>query len=209
MRLLHFWMKKAKRADKPGSVVDDHLSRLHVTVQFFARYPSAGRADPWRSYSRLLRKGLAKPPCCHDAGGLLHHRFSFSLTRHKTSSGSLLFCGANPSGCPAWPLASFLPYGARTFLTGGLSACPRGCPACLRIYFTQFRFPCQSQQRNFKILSRAAWRMAILQKAFLLNADRPIWLCHFTRIVIQEKGHLSLFTLYIYHLFFLTAPCES
>ena len=38
--------------------------------------------------------------------------------------------------------------------------------------------------------------MAILQKAFLLNADRPIWLCHFTRIVIQEKGHLSLFTLY-------------
>ena len=117
MRLLHCWMKKAKRADKPGSVVDDHLSRLHVTVQFFARYPSAGRADPWRSYSRLLRKGLAKPPCCHDAGGLLHHRFSFSLTRHKTGSGSLLFCGANPSGCPAWPLASFLPYGARTFLT--------------------------------------------------------------------------------------------
>lgn len=110
-------IEKAKRADKPGSVVDDHLSRLHVTVQFFARYPSAGRADPWRSYSRLLRKGLAKPPCCHDAGGLLHHRFSFSLTRHKTSSGSLLFCGANPSGCPAWPLASFLPYGARTFLT--------------------------------------------------------------------------------------------
>lgn len=110
-------MKKAKRADKPGSVVDDHLSRLHVTVQFFARYPSAGRADPWRSYSRLLRKGLAKPPCCHDAGGLLHHRFSFSLTRHKTGSGSLLFCGANPSGCPAWPLASFLPCGARTFLT--------------------------------------------------------------------------------------------
>ena len=110
-------MKKAKRTDKPGSVVDDHLSRLHVTVQFFARYPSAGRADPWRSYSRLLRKGLAKPPCCHDAGGLLHHRFSFSLTRHKTGSGSLLFCGANPSGCPAWPLASFLPYGARTFLT--------------------------------------------------------------------------------------------
>ncbi len=31
------------------------------------------------------------------------------------SSGPL--CGANPSGCPAWPLASFLPYGARTFLT--------------------------------------------------------------------------------------------
>lgn len=37
----------------------------------------------------------------------------------------------------------FLPYGARTFLTDGLSACPRGCPACLLFYFTQFRPPCQ------------------------------------------------------------------
>lgn len=101
--------------------MDDHLSCLHVTVQFLARYPSAGRAGPWRSYSRLLRKGLAKPPCCHDAGGLLHHRFSFSLTRTSAGSGSLLFCGANPSGRPAWPLTSFLPCGARTFLTPAVS----------------------------------------------------------------------------------------
>ena len=113
--------KGVKRADKPGSVVDDHLSCLHVAVQFLARYPSAGRAGPWRSYSRLLRKGLAKPPCCHDAGGLLHHRFSFSLTRTSAGSGSLLFCGANPSGRPAWPLTSFLPCGARTFLTPAVS----------------------------------------------------------------------------------------
>ena len=110
-------VERRRRADKPGSVVDDHLSSLHVAVQFLARYPSAGRAGPWRSYSRLLRKGLAKPPCCHDAGGLLHHRFSFSLTRTSAGSGSLLFCGANPSGRPAWPLTSFLPCGARTFLT--------------------------------------------------------------------------------------------
>ena len=90
-------------------------------MQFLARYPSAGRAGPWRSYSRLLRKGLAKPPCCHDAGGLLHHRFSFSLTRTSAGSGSLLFCGANPSGRPAWSLTSFLPCGARTFLTPAVS----------------------------------------------------------------------------------------
>ena len=67
------------------------------------------------SYLRLLRKGLAKPPCCHDAGGLLHHRFSFSLTclrRQRESS----FLRRFPSGHPAWPLASFLPCGARTFL---------------------------------------------------------------------------------------------
>lgn len=114
-------VERRRRADKPGSVVDDHLSCLHVAVQFLARYPSAGRAGPWRSYSRLLRKGLAKPPCCHDAGGLLHHRFSFSLTRTSAGSGSLLFCGANPSGRPAWPLTSFLPCGARTFLTPAVS----------------------------------------------------------------------------------------
>ena len=48
-------------------------------MQLLARYPNAGRAGPSRSYLRLLRMGLAKPPCCHDAGGLLHHRFSFSL----------------------------------------------------------------------------------------------------------------------------------
>ena len=78
---------KAKRTDKPGSVVGDHLSCLHVTVQFHARYPNAGRAGPWRSYLRLLRMGFTKPPCCHDAGGLLHHRFSFSLTRTWRAAG--------------------------------------------------------------------------------------------------------------------------
>ena len=43
----------------------------------------------------------------------------FQLFSHppKAGSGSLLFCGANPSGRPAWPLTSFLPCGARTFLT--------------------------------------------------------------------------------------------
>lgn len=108
--------EEAKRADKPGSVVGDHLSCLHVTVQFHARYPNAGRAGPWRSYLRLLRMGFTKPPCCHDAGGLLHHRFSFSLTRLSGQRESS-FLRHFPSGRPAWPLASILPCGARTFLT--------------------------------------------------------------------------------------------
>ena len=138
-----------KLTDKPGSVVDDHLSRLHVAVQFLARYPNAGRAGPWRSYSRLLRKGLAKPPCCHDAGGLLHHRFSFSLTRTSAGSGSLLFCGANPSGRPAWPLTSFLPYGARTFLTAGLSASPRDCLSYSHNYFSPWRGACQRKMHCY------------------------------------------------------------
>jgi len=43
------------------------------------------------------------------------------------------FPGVAPGGC--YPLS--LPCGARTFLTDGLSAWPRGCPACLRksLYF--------------------------------------------------------------------------
>ena len=38
--------KKAEWACKPGSVVNGHLSCLHVTVQLHARYPNADRAGP-------------------------------------------------------------------------------------------------------------------------------------------------------------------
>ena len=38
--------QSAEWADKPGSVVNGHLSCLHVTVQFHARYPNADRAGP-------------------------------------------------------------------------------------------------------------------------------------------------------------------
>ena len=51
----------------------------HVAMRLLARYPSAGRAGPWRSASRLRRRGFTKPPRHHGAGGRLHHRFSFSL----------------------------------------------------------------------------------------------------------------------------------
>ena len=36
----------AEWAYKPGSVVNGHLSCLHVTVQLHARYPNADRAGP-------------------------------------------------------------------------------------------------------------------------------------------------------------------
>lgn len=38
--------KIAEWAYKPGSVVNGHLSCLHVTVQLHARYPNADRAGP-------------------------------------------------------------------------------------------------------------------------------------------------------------------
>ena len=75
-------------------------------------------------YSILLRMGLAKPPCCHDAGGLLHHRFSFSLyaLRRRWESS---FLRRFPSDHSARPLAGIPPSGARTFLTRAASSTSR------------------------------------------------------------------------------------
>ena len=87
-----------------------------LTTWLLARYPGADRAGPSRPYLRLLRMGFTKPPRCRDAGGLLHHRFSFSLYAEPRRWESS-FLRHFPSGCPAWPLASILPCGARTFLT--------------------------------------------------------------------------------------------
>lgn len=68
--------------------------------------------------------GLAKPPCCHDAGGLLHHRFSFSLyaLRRRWESS---FLRRFPSDHSARPLAGIPPSGARTFLTRVASSTSR------------------------------------------------------------------------------------
>ena len=68
--------------------------------------------------------GLAKPPCCHDAGGLLHHRFSFSLyaLRRRWESS---FLRRFPSDHSARPLAGISPSGARTFLTRAASSTSR------------------------------------------------------------------------------------
>lgn len=68
--------------------------------------------------------GLAKPPCYHDAGGLLHHRFSFSLyaLRRRWESS---FLRRFPSDHSARPLAGIPPSGARTFLTRAASSTSR------------------------------------------------------------------------------------
>ena len=44
-------------------------------------------------------------------------RFYRTVSAFPSRRGSLLFCGTNPSGRPAQPLAGILPFGARTFLT--------------------------------------------------------------------------------------------
>ena len=114
--------QKGERACKPGSVLGRPFISNASRPAPLARNPSARRATVWRSYLRLLQMGFTKPRRCRRAGALLPHRFSFSPVSRMlriaacSEQGSLLFCGTDPSGRPAQPLAGILPCGARTFL---------------------------------------------------------------------------------------------
>src|SRR5882672_2442200 len=61
------WREK-ESADKPGSVVDNHSSGMHVAVHFKRPTRESMRAAPWTlagpqlSYLVLLRAGFAMPP---------------------------------------------------------------------------------------------------------------------------------------------------
>ena len=113
-------VERRRRADKPGSVVDDHLSCLHVAVQFLARYPSAGRAGPWRSLFALAPEGACQAAVLPRRWWSLTPPFQLFSHPHECGQREVFFfCGANPSGRPAWPLTSFLPCGARTFPHAG------------------------------------------------------------------------------------------
>lgn len=70
-------------------------------------------------YLVLLRMGFAERACHQAVGELLPHRFTLTFLRVsceplRLAVYSLLHF---PSGCPAWPLASILPYEVRTFLS--------------------------------------------------------------------------------------------
>ena len=91
---------------------DGHLSRTRVATRLKHATRAHGRA-PYRV-----------PICACSRWGLPSHAVADALVRfYRTVSafpsrrGSLLFCGTNPSGHPAQPLAGILPFGARTFLT--------------------------------------------------------------------------------------------
>ena len=93
--------------DKPDSVVDGHLSmRPTWDVTSGSTLSTLGLAP-----DGVYR---AAAVAC-DAGGLLHHRFTLACdaSRRPSAVCSLLHC---PSGRPAWPLASIVPCGVRTFL---------------------------------------------------------------------------------------------
>ncbi len=92
--------------------------------------------------------GLAKPPCCHDAGGLLHHRFSFSLyaLRRRWESS---FLRRFPSDHSARPLAGIPPSGARTFLTRAVSSTSRNRMAHSAVQSVAHR--CRRQWHNTNV----------------------------------------------------------
>ncbi len=128
--------QKGERACKPGSVLGRPFISNASRPAPLARNPSARRATVWRSYLRLLQMGFTKPRRCRRAGALLPHRFSFSPVSRMlriaacSEQGSLLFCGTDPSGRPAQPLAGILPCGARTFLAPRKGTRPSGSLAC-------------------------------------------------------------------------------
>ena len=137
--------QRGERAGKPGSVVGRPFISNASRPAPLARNPSARRATVWRSYLRLLQMGFAKPRRCRRAGALLPHRFSFSPVSRMlriaacSEQESLLFCGTDPSGRPAQPLAGILPCGARTFLAplrGYATVWPARLWYCSRTCFT-------------------------------------------------------------------------
>lgn len=110
--------KRAKRAYKPGSVADGHLSWL-------ARHRTAPRTLPGRRPGRPIAPLFAlAPDGVYQAAALPRRWWSltppfqlFPLRAESARRWESSFLRHFPSGCPAWPLASILPCGARTFLT--------------------------------------------------------------------------------------------
>ena len=95
---------------------------LKTTIYLGRQSPGASSTQP----ERTGEQPYGVPICACSGWGLPSHAVTRMLVRSYrtvsafphgiTSRGSFLFCGTNPSGCPAQPLAGILPAGARTFL---------------------------------------------------------------------------------------------
>ncbi len=135
-------------ADKPGSVVDSHSSRAHVTACL--KQPTRERCGPHHSSPIRSCSGRGFPcrECCHPRGALLPHHFTLTGTvRRLTVLRRYLFCGtfrglAPPrrylAPCPLEPgLSSACCGGCLANSTNGLYA------ACedksVRLFFTAVR----------------------------------------------------------------------
>ena len=126
-------MLLARAGRKPGSVPalppvvviplgrplpDGSCDLLEIEIQ---------RGPRWRGCPRdpglvLLRVGFAEPPPSPEGRCALTAPFHPCRTLARPAVYFLLHC---PSSHLDWPLASTLPYEARTFLDGNLAAPPR------------------------------------------------------------------------------------
>ncbi len=109
----------AKRADKPGSVEDGHLSWRACCHAAPRTLPERGPGRPMALLFALAPDGVYQAAASPRRWWSLTPPFQLFPLR-RGAGGSLLFCGTDPSGRPAWSLTSILPCGARTFLTQAL-----------------------------------------------------------------------------------------
>ncbi len=72
---------------------------------------------PARPYSSLLQKGFTSPPVTRLSRVGSYPTFSPLPPRPERRGLAVSFLWHCPSGCPGWSLSTFLPCGARTFLS--------------------------------------------------------------------------------------------
>jgi len=94
-----------------SSILRPNCSDRHAT------YPARWWAGHPERLSGLAPGGVyLAASIATDAGGLLHHRFTLALPMNASAVTQCASLWHLPSGYPAWPLASTVPCGARTFL---------------------------------------------------------------------------------------------
>ena len=109
-----------------------------MTISLGRRLRDGSSGVPGSSAGRVVgtcftlhRTGFGEPPCRHDAGGLLPHRFTLTAgVSGEFSPEAVSFLCHFPSAFAAWDFPSVLPCGVRTFLASRSS---RGHPACTQI----------------------------------------------------------------------------
>lgn len=107
------------RGSRPVSRI---LSRMaihlgHRLLGGASSYPAPGRAASSRGLFALHRAGFGKPPCRHDAGGLLPHLFTLATPASCESRvRRCVFCATFRRLSPPGIYPSALPCGVRTFL---------------------------------------------------------------------------------------------
>ncbi len=119
--------RNTKRAYKPGSVEDDHLSWRTRCRAALRTLPGRGPGRPITPLFALAPDGVYQAAASPRRWWSLTPPFQlFPLHAESARRWESSFLRHFPSGRPAWPLASILPCGARTFLTRTHRAKPEG-----------------------------------------------------------------------------------